>query len=111
MPSPEVVPKDTLRTSIAARLGTICSFPALPPGKRRKEASVIADYFRQQARTCLQWARDCFDLQTAARLRLMAEEFSAKAAQIEADARYEMDLEQPSNPRRSAPFEIGRNAS
>jgi hypothetical protein len=72
---------------------------------------VTADYLRQQARTCLQWARDCFDLQTAARLRLMAEEFSAKAAQIEADARYEMDLEQPSDPRRPAAFEIGRNAS
>jgi hypothetical protein len=72
---------------------------------------VTADYLRQQARTCLQWARDCFDLQTAARLRLLADEFSAKAAQIEAHARYEMELEQPSGPRRPAPFEIRRNAS
>ena len=45
---------------------------------------MTADYLRQQARTCLQRARDCFDLQTAARLRLMAEEFIARAAQIEA---------------------------
>jgi hypothetical protein len=71
---------------------------------------VTADYLRQQARTCLQWARDCFDLQTAGRLRLMAEEFSAKAAEIEANARYEIDLE-PSGPRRPAPFEIRSDAS
>ncbi len=72
---------------------------------------MIADYLRQQARTCLQWARDCFDLQTAARLRKMADEFSAKAAQIEAHARYGMDLESHSGPRRPVAFEIRRDAS
>ena len=72
---------------------------------------MTADYLRRQARTCLQWARDCFDLQTATRLRLMAEEFNAKAAQIEADARYEIDLEPPSDPRRPAAFEIRSDAS
>lgn len=44
------------------------------------------DYLRQQAATCLRWASDCFDLGTATRLRLMAEEFMAKADEIEAKA-------------------------
>jgi len=45
---------------------------------------MIADYLRVQARTCLTWARECFDLAAATRLRLMAEEFMAKADEIEA---------------------------
>jgi hypothetical protein len=44
------------------------------------------DYLRRQAATCLKWASDCFDLGTATRLRLMAEEFMAKADEIEANA-------------------------
>ena len=70
---------------------------------------MTAEYLRKQARTCLEWARECFDLGTAARLRLMAQEFSAKAAEIEANARYE--LEPRSNPRHSAAFEIRSDAS
>ena len=46
---------------------------------------VSGDYLRKQAATCLAWARECFDLETATRLRLMAEEFKAKANEIEAD--------------------------
>lgn len=42
-----------------------------------------ADYLRKQAETCLDWSRNCFDLATARNLRLMAEEFEAKAAEIE----------------------------
>ena len=91
--------------------GNDSRLPAFTSGKRHKEATVTADYLHQQARLCLQWARDCFDLQTAARLRLMAEEFSAKAAQIEAHARYEMELEPTSDPRHPAAFEIRSNAS
>jgi hypothetical protein len=41
-------------------------------------------YLRQQAATCLRWSRDCYDLDTAKRLRLMAEEFMAKADTLEA---------------------------
>jgi hypothetical protein len=44
------------------------------------------DYLRRQAGTCLKWAGDCFDLATATHLRLMAEEFLAKADEIEAKA-------------------------
>ena len=36
---------------------------------------MTADYLRAQARTCTQWARECFDLGTTARLRAMANEF------------------------------------
>ena len=45
---------------------------------------VSGDYLRKQAASCLAWARECFDLETATRLRLMAEEFKAKANEIEA---------------------------
>jgi hypothetical protein len=59
---------------------------------------VTADYLRKHARTCLDWARDCFDLSTATRLRLMADELNAKAAEIET-SRYEIE---PSTDRRHA---------
>ena len=45
---------------------------------------MTGDYLRTQARTCLAWARECFDLTTATRLRLMAEEFIAKADEVDA---------------------------
>ena len=70
---------------------------------------MLADYLRAQARTCLQWARDCFDLGTAAQLRLMAEEFQAKAAEIEANSRSEADFEHPAA-RHAPPLEIGGDA-
>jgi hypothetical protein len=53
-----------------------------------------SDYLRNQARTCLMWARECFDLGTATRLRLLAEEFLAKAEEI--DTRVEAAGDQPS---------------
>ena len=46
---------------------------------------MMADYLRMLARTCLTWARDCFDLGTATRLRSMADELLAKADEIEAN--------------------------
>jgi hypothetical protein len=77
-----------------------------------QEQAVIAAYLRKQARTCLGWSRDCFDLQAAARLRLMADEFNAKAAEIEAHAGDEIDdLEPHPDSRRPARFEMRRNAS
>jgi hypothetical protein len=48
-----------------------------------RDEMVDADYLRQQAERCLRWGRQCYDLATAERLRLMAEEFIAKAAAIE----------------------------
>ncbi len=42
-----------------------------------------ASYLWQQGQTCLRWAEQCFDLETATRLRLMGEGFLAKAAEIE----------------------------
>jgi hypothetical protein len=47
---------------------------------------MMVDYLRAQAATCLQWSRDCFDLATATRLRLLAEELAAKADELEAGA-------------------------
>ena len=43
-----------------------------------------AEYFRQQAAKCLYLSRQCFDLNVAERLRLMAADFIAKAEEIEA---------------------------
>jgi hypothetical protein len=72
------------------------------------------DYLRRQAATCLKWAGDCFDLGTATRLRLMAEEFLAKADEIEAKAdllsrmKAHADREPPSVP---GPQQAGGDAS
>jgi hypothetical protein len=52
---------------------------------------MTGDYLRMQARTCLDWARDCFDLTTATRLRLMAEELAAKADRIDAAGETSLD--------------------
>ena len=41
------------------------------------------EYLRRQAENCLRIARSCFDLASAERLRLMAAELSAKAAEID----------------------------
>jgi hypothetical protein len=40
---------------------------------------MIADYLKSQAARCLSLARACFDLETARQLRLMADDFRAKA--------------------------------
>ena len=42
-----------------------------------------SEYLRQQATNCLRLARECFDLATATRLRLMAADFQAKATEFE----------------------------
>lgn len=44
---------------------------------------LTAEYLRRQAEACLHIARTCFDLTSAERLRLMAAELKAKAAEIE----------------------------
>jgi hypothetical protein len=45
------------------------------------------EFLRRQAENCLRIARTCFDLASAERLRLMAAELHAKAAEIEDQAR------------------------
>jgi hypothetical protein len=75
-----------------------------------QERAVTADYLRKQARKCLDWARDCFDLSTATRLRLMADEFNAKAAEIES-SRCETAVEPRTDPRHALPFQIRGNAA
>lgn len=44
-----------------------------------------AEYFRRQAATCLRLAKFCRDLEVARGLFGMAQEFKAKAAEIDAD--------------------------
>jgi hypothetical protein len=41
------------------------------------------EFLRRQAENCLRIARGCFDLASAERLRLMAAELTAKAAELE----------------------------
>jgi hypothetical protein len=41
------------------------------------------EFLRRQAENCLRIARSCFDLASAERLRLMAAELTAKAAEME----------------------------
>jgi hypothetical protein len=48
---------------------------------------LTAEYLRRQAETCLRIARGCFDLTSAERLRYLAAELRAKAAEIEEDQR------------------------
>ena len=59
------------------------------------------EFLRRQAENCLRIARTCFDLASAERLRLMAAELHAKAAEIEDQA------QQSRTPHRS----IARNPS
>jgi hypothetical protein len=40
------------------------------------------EFLRRQAENCLRIARTCFDLASAERLRLMASELNAKAAEL-----------------------------
>jgi len=42
-----------------------------------------AEFLHRQAETCLRIARGCFDLASAERMRLLASELKAKAAEIE----------------------------
>jgi hypothetical protein len=43
----------------------------------------LAEYLRRQAENCLRIARHCFDLSSAERMRLLANELKAKADEIE----------------------------
>jgi hypothetical protein len=52
------------------------------------------EYLRRQADNCLRIARTCFDLASAERLRLMAAELNAKAAEMD-----EQNSQQRSGPR------------
>jgi hypothetical protein len=45
------------------------------------------EFLRRQAENCLRIARSCFDLTSAERLRLMAAEFNAKAAELDEQTR------------------------
>ena len=45
------------------------------------------EFLRRQAENCLRIARSCFDLASAERLRLMAAELNAKAAEIDEENR------------------------
>ena len=45
------------------------------------------EFLRRQAENCLRIARSCFDLASAERLRLMAAELHAKAAEMDEDKR------------------------
>ena len=45
------------------------------------------EFLRRQAEDCLRIARSCFDLTSAERLRLMAAELNAKAAEMDGDKR------------------------
>jgi hypothetical protein len=43
----------------------------------------LAEYLRRQAQNCLRIGRNCFDLSSAERMRLLANELNAKATEIE----------------------------
>ena len=43
----------------------------------------LTEYLRRQAENCLRIARHCFDLSSAERMRLLANELNAKADEIE----------------------------
>ena len=45
------------------------------------------EFLRRQAENCLRIARSCFDLASAERLRLMAAELKAKAAEMDEQTR------------------------
>jgi hypothetical protein len=49
--------------------------------------TLTPEFLRNQAENCLRIARTCFDLASAERLRLMAAELNAKAAEIEQNDR------------------------
>ena len=69
----------------------------------------MANYLRAQAATCLNWSRDCFDLTVATRLRLLAEELMAKAAELEAGSPTEDAV--PSHVHSAAPYRTGSLAT
>ena len=48
---------------------------------------MMVEYLKNQAARCMSLARDCFDLETARQLRLLAEDLKAKAEEIEGKPR------------------------
>lgn len=54
-----------------------------PPGAPQNAAMPNVAFLHRQAETCLHIARTCFDLASAERLRHLAGELEAKAAEIE----------------------------
>src|SRR5262245_8469041 len=79
----------------AAERGNCADAAALAPrgiparrragSKGRSMTMTNAEYFRRQAATCLRLAKFCRDLEVARGLFGMAQEFKAKAAEIDAD--------------------------
>jgi hypothetical protein len=59
------------------------------------------EFLRRQAENCLRIARTCFDLASAERLRLMAAELNAKAAEL-AEHRQDEGLHSPEQRRTSS---------
>jgi hypothetical protein len=53
------------------------------------------EFLRRQAENCLRIARSCFDLSSAERLRLMANDLNAKAEEIERERRYRPHFLEP----------------
>ena len=51
-----------------------------------------AEFLRHQAENCLRIARNCFDLASAERMRLLAGELKDKAAEIEKQANVEAHI-------------------
>ena len=55
-----------------------------------------SEFLRRQAENCLRIARSCFDLSSAERLRLMANDLFAKADEIDRDRRFRPNFFEPS---------------
>jgi hypothetical protein len=51
--------------------------------RRIKGLGMLPDYLRELALRCRVWSRDSFDLKAAERLRLVADELTAKAEAVE----------------------------
>ena len=56
------------------------------------------EFLRRQAENCLRIARSCFDLSSAERLRLMANDLNAKAEEIERERRFRPRFFEPTIP-------------
>ena len=57
---------------------------------------LTTEFLRRQAENCLRIARSCFDLSSAERLRLTANDLNAKADEIDRDRRYRPNFFEPS---------------
>ena len=61
--------------------------PNRPRTKRADQPIMLTpEFLRRQAENCLRIARSCFDLASAERLRLMAAELNAKAAEMDEES-------------------------